>query len=299
MTQKYILVFFLSIFFTGNLIRVNAQTVYNGVFKTPSGNTGYHHFTRNSHGNLAAVYVNQEGTGDILTLSSGIFTPSQNKRLVVKNDGSIQIGQIVGNYDFQVRRTGAEGSVVFLLEADSDNSVETSNPLIKMLQDGKSVGANIGFSESQFGTDNFGIGMRYSNQDKNDVFIINPQNGFVGIGTKSPDSKLTVKGKIHSQEVKIDLNGAVVPDYVFLDDYNLKSLEKVESFIDKNGHLENIPSAKQVEEEGWNVKSMNLKMLEKIEELTLYVIEQNKINKEQQEEIAELKKQLNHLTKGK
>ena len=168
-----------------------------------------------------------------------------------------------------------------------------------MLQDGKSVGANIGFSESQFGTDNFGIGMRYSNQDKNEVFIINPQNGFVGIGTKSPDSKLTVKGKIHSQEVKIDLNGAVVPDYVFLDDYNLKSLEDIESFIDKNGHLENIPSAKQVEEEGWNVKSMNLKMLEKIEELTLYVIEQNKINKEQQEEIAELKKQLNHLTKGK
>ena len=99
--------------------------------------------------------------------------------------------------------------------------------------------------------------------------------------------------------MKIDLNGAVVPDYVFLDDYNLKLLEEVESFIDKNGHLENIPSAKQVEEEGWNVKSMNLKMLEKIEELTLYVIEQNKINKEQQEEIAELKKQLNHLTKGK
>ncbi|MCC4230974.1 tail fiber protein [Zunongwangia profunda] len=297
MTQKYILVFFLSIFFTGNLIRVNAQTVYNGVFKTPSGNTGYHHFTRNSDYN--AVYINQEGSGDILTLSSGTFTANQNKRLIVKNDGSLQIGQIVGNYDFQVRRTGAEGSVVFLLEADSDNSVETSNPLIKMLQDGKSVGANIGFSESQFGTDNFGIGMRYSNQDKNDVFIINPQNGFVGIGTKSPDSKLTVKGKIHSQEVKIDLNGAVVPDYVFLDDYNLKLLEEVESFIDKNGHLENIPSAKQVEEEGWNVKSMNLKMLEKIEELTLYVIEQNKINKEQQEEIAELKKQLNHLTKGK
>ncbi|MCL6220762.1 tail fiber protein [Zunongwangia pacifica] len=297
MTQKYTLIFFLSIFLVGNAKMLNAQTVYSGIYKTFSGNTGYHHLTRNSGGNTSAVYINQEGSGDILTLSSGIYAPNQNNRLVFRNNGSINMGERGGNYDFQVRRTGAEGSVVLLLEADSDNSVENSNPLIKMLQDGKTIGANIGFSESQFGIDNFGIGMRYSGQDKNDVFIIKTQNGFVGIGTKSPDSKLTVRGKIHSQEVKIDLNGAVVPDYVFLDDYNLKSLEEIESFIDKNGHLENIPSAKQVEEEGWNVKSMNLKMLEKIEELTLYVIEQNKINKEQQEEIAALKKQLHHLTK--
>ncbi|WP_417887108.1 hypothetical protein [Zunongwangia sp.] len=299
MTRKYILVFFLSIFFTGNLIRVNAQTVYSGIYKTFSGNTGYHHLTRNSNSNTAAVYINQEGSGDILTLSSGIYAPNQNNRLVFRNDGSINMGERGGNYDFQIRRMGAEGSVVLLLEADSDNSVENSNPLIKMQQDGKTIGANIGFSESQFGANNFGIGMRYASQDKNDVFIITPQNGFVGIGTKSPDSKLTVRGKIHTQEVKIDLNGWVVPDYVFLDDYNLKSLEEVELFIDNNGHLENIPSAKKVEEEGWNVKSMNLKMLEKIEELTLYVIEQNKINKEQQEEIAELKKQMHQLRKDK
>ncbi|SHJ68406.1 tail fiber protein [Aquimarina spongiae] len=100
--------------------------------------------------------------------------------------------------------------------------------------------------------------------------------GNVGIGTNTPDAKLTVKGKIHTQEVKVDLAGAVAPDYVFLDDYNLKTLDEVSQHIQEKGHLPNIPSAKQMEKEGVNLKEMNLKLLEKIEELTLYTIAQEK-----------------------
>lgn len=117
------------------------------------------------------------------------------------------------------------------------------------------------------------------------------QNGNVGIGSISPDAKLMVVGDIHASEVRLDLNGTVPPDYVFKQGYNLKSLKEVEDYIKENGHLPNVPSAKEMEEEGVSIKEMTLKLLEKIEELTLYVIVLKKENKLQQGEINQLKKQ--------
>ena len=116
--------------------------------------------------------------------------------------------------------------------------------------------------------------------------------GNLGIGTTTPDSKLTVKGKIHTQEVKVDLAGAVAPDYVFLDNYKLRTLEEVSLHIQEKGHLPNIPSAKQMEKEGVNLKEMNLKLLEKIEELTLYTIAQEEKIKEHEEQSNNLKAEL-------
>ena len=105
--------------------------------------------------------------------------------------------------------------------------------------------------------------------------VIVDQKGDVGIGTYTPDEKLTVNGTMHAKEVKVDLNGSVAPDYVFKEDYDLRSLESLKAIIQEKGHLPNIPSAKEMEADGINLKEMNLKLLEKIEELTLYVIDQN------------------------
>lgn len=105
---------------------------------------------------------------------------------------------------------------------------------------------------------------------------INYTTGNVGIGTESPDATLTVKGNIHTQEVKVDLQGAVAPDYVFYEDYPLRTLEEVQQHIDEFGHLPNIPSAKEMQTNGVKLKEMNLKLLEKIEELTLYILELEK-----------------------
>ncbi|WP_103867614.1 tail fiber protein, partial [Aquimarina sp. I32.4] len=74
-------------------------------------------------------------------------------------------------------------------------------------------------------------------------------NGNVGIGTTSPDMKLTVNGNIHAKEVKIDLN-IPAPDYVFKEDYKLRSIEEVANFIKENSHLPEIPSAKEFEQNG-------------------------------------------------
>lgn len=124
-------------------------------------------------------------------------------------------------------------------------------------------------------------------------------NGNVGIGTTTPDAKLTVKGDIHTREVKVDLSGAVAPDYVFEKDYYLLSLTELETYINQKKHLPEVPSAKEMEANGLNLKEMNLLLLKKVEELTLHLIEQNnklnkqtEIDKHQAVEIEKLKSQV-------
>jgi hypothetical protein len=114
-------------------------------------------------------------------------------------------------------------------------------------------------------------------------------NGNVGIGTTSPNQKLTVNGTIYGKEVKVDLN-VPGPDYVFEKNYKLLSLEEIKSYIDQHKHLPEVPSAKQMEQNGINLSEMNIILLKKVEELTLYVIDLKKENQE-------IKKQLEKKTK--
>lgn len=99
--------------------------------------------------------------------------------------------------------------------------------------------------------------------------------GNIGIGTISPDAKLTVNGTIHSKEVKVDL-AVPAPDYVFANDYKLRTLLEVENFVKENSHLPEIPSAAEFEKDGIKVSEMNMSLLKKVEELTLYAIQQQK-----------------------
>ena len=115
---------------------------------------------------------------------------------------------------------------------------------------------------------------------------ITERNGQIGIGTKVPDAKLTVKGQIHTQVVKVDLEGAVAPDYVFEayfegeselnPSYKFPSLQEVGSYIEANHHLPGVQSAEELDKTGIYLKKMNLLLLQKIEELTLYTLEQQK-----------------------
>ncbi len=103
-------------------------------------------------------------------------------------------------------------------------------------------------------------------------------NANIGIGTSSfidgPDTyRLSVEGKIRAHAVKIYTDWA---DYVFEADYKLPTLREVEEYIKSNGHLKDIPSAKDVEESGIELGEMNKLLLQKIEELTLYTIELKK-----------------------
>ncbi|MEO9512555.1 MAG: hypothetical protein ABJN84_11015 [Flavobacteriaceae bacterium] len=127
------------------------------------------------------------------------------------------------------------------------------------------------------------------------VMTFERSTGNVGIGTSNPDMKLTVKGNIHAEEVKIDLN-VPAPDYVFKEDYNLRSIEDVENFIKENNHLPEIPSAKEFEENGVMQAEMDMNLLKKIEELTLYTIQQEKKIKKLERENQKLKSLSNRLS---
>lgn len=104
--------------------------------------------------------------------------------------------------------------------------------------------------------------------------MIIKNDGNVGIGTTNPQTILAVNGNITCKEVEVTLTGW--SDYVFDEKYNLRSLEDVEHFIMTNGHLPDVPSAKEVESNGFKLGEMDATLLKKIEELTLHVIELNK-----------------------
>lgn len=107
-------------------------------------------------------------------------------------------------------------------------------------------------------------------------------SGKVGIGTNNPQNALDVLGTIRATEVKIEAKWA---DFVFADDYILPSLDEVKAHIDEHKHLPGIPSEAEVQQNGIGVSEITSKMMQKIEELTLYIIKQ-------QEEIELLKNKI-------
>ncbi|WP_461630290.1 hypothetical protein [Labilibaculum euxinus] len=120
--------------------------------------------------------------------------------------------------------------------------------------------------------------------------------GNVGIGKNNPDSgiKLDVAGTIRATELKIEAQTA---DFVFEDNYQLRSLVEIEQFVQTNKHLPDIPSAKEMKEDGVGLAEMNKLLLQKIEELTLYVIQLKNENESQNSENKELIKRVLSLEK--
>ena len=112
-------------------------------------------------------------------------------------------------------------------------------------------------------------------------------SGYVGIGTFSPAHELDVNGTIRAKEVLVESGWA---DYVFANDYKLTALNEVKSYIKDNGHLSGVPSAEEVKKTGIGVGTSTAMLLQKIEELTLYAIQQ-------QEEIQLMKSKIEKMEK--
>ncbi|GGF04028.1 tail fiber protein [Flavobacterium limi] len=194
----------------------------------------------------------------------GTYNGDWKDRMIINNIGNIGIGTTTPTGILELQKLNS--NLVFDLN---------TNGLCKIISKGWNANIDIHTFQTS-GAEN--LNQLYLNT-----------NGHVGIGTNTTDSKLTVAGNIHAQEVKVTANAGTVPDYVFANDYKLKTLQEVEAYIKQNSHLPEIPSAKEIEKNGLMLAEMNMSLLKKIEELTLYSIEQNKKIESQSKEIETLK----------
>jgi hypothetical protein len=150
---------------------------------------------------------------------------------------------------------------------------DSSDRLGELTLAGGYIDLRYGSSTTSIGT----VGLRLTN------------SGNVGIGTTTTGShKLAVDGSIGAKEIKVETEWS---DFVFDEDYELRSIEEVEQYIKENGHLPEIPDQETVKKNGVNLGEMNAKLLQKIEELTLYMIDINKQLKSQNEHMEQLEQE--------
>lgn len=233
----------------------------------------------------------------IITLSLfftiGLFAQDQtvNGKLFTKDDVILQTGEL------ESTPIGEEGKRLYfgLRHADNGDYIYVT----RFNRDTNKSDLRINIGDDAGGDDRFVVGNITWNSGGvwKDWFVVTNQ-ARVGIGVSYPTcaldingavkaSKLDVNGTIRSKEVKIEATGWA--DFVFDKDYKLPSLSEVENHIKDKGHLPDIPSGKEVIDNGINVGDMQAKLLQKIEELTLYVIDQDKRIKALEEENKNLK----------
>jgi hypothetical protein len=203
-----------------------------------------------------------------------------------------------------VKSGGTAVGNIIMNELGGNIGVGTNNPLARLHMDGSgelirvgSIGGNYtqiwhdGFqffnnAQAKFFIEQTGDNLRIIPNASlpNGNLILDGTQVTIGQIAPATGYKLSVAGKAICEELKVQLNSAW-PDYVFKNNYKLKSFDELRAFINTNNHLPNIPPAAELEKNGMEVGDMQKRMMEKIEELTLYILEI-------ESELKEVKKKL-------
>ncbi len=213
-----------------------------------------------------------------------------------RNGGGVGIGIAPGSVEapLAVQGSGSQIHISNSSQTSNDWFIGASNPNW-LTGGGKLIINTGGNSTSNMMSFDRNTDIVEVQRNGGDVMLCSQENGQVGIGISDnnnfPSSEylLAVDGSIIAEEVRVELSGDW-PDYVFADDYDLMPLSEVEKSIADNNHLPGIPSAKEVASDGIALGDMQKKMMEKIEELTLYVIQLNKKNERLTAKVNQLNK---------
>lgn len=216
----------------------------------------------------------------------------ENNNIYSHADGYVGIGTgtPASGYELTILSDTSSGALTARSQ-DSSNIIATfryaggsNGPRVTIKgYDGATVDQAIHFITTQLSGN---TNIYFGDTSDTDILFIDTENGRVGVQTTSPDEALTVNGNIHAEKLTVS---AVSADFIFEEDYDLRSIKEVESFIKDNGHLPDIPAAKEVETNGMDVGDMNTRLLQKIEELTLYIIQQEKRITELEEKLKSSK----------
>jgi len=228
-------------------------------------------------------------TGEISSyqgINLSLQTYGQTRMTILNNNGNVGIGTITPQAPLHVKASIPAGS--FRISPSADNAESSMG----FFSDAAGISTSTAWvmGNSCWGnTGKFIIG----NQTAGGPIFSVQQDGNVGIGIGKANAvyKLEVKGTIHANEVIVDMN---VPfaDYVFNSNYKLMPLDQVEQYVNTNNHLPEMPSAAEVSKNGVKMGELQNKLLQKVEELTLYMIDQQKTINEQSAKIEELEKKL-------
>ncbi len=254
------------------------------------------------HGTAGAVIEPIKTNGSTSLLYLGGYDNPTDVLIASRKTGNVGIGIVTPDAKLSV--TSKENLISRFQNLEINDNIKgirvnskNSNNQLKYLDiaiDAKNEKAGLGLGTS---SGNLPIGK--ADLSLAQLVIDRNYGGSVGIGTTDTQGfKLGVKGRIAAEEVKV-AKYTNWPDYVFENNYNLPTLNEVENHIKKNGHLKDIPSAKEVSQEGFFLGSMDAKLLQKIEELTLYTIAQEKQLKAQEEKIKILENQTKEIEKLK
>lgn len=261
------------------------------------------------------------GTSDYNGYGLKIFNSSNNNLFSIRNDGETVLGSEGNAYgvfqfrgglnsnntygDFRFIVGGANGSFALYNNLSSKyaffigGSTDAQNSTNTFVTVGGTTNfASLGVMGRVSDASSYAFGVRNSNQ--NDLFIVRNDglslvNGKLGVGDGITANdlhsyKLAVKGNIIAEGITIKPY-STWPDYVFDSSYKLTPLSAVKDFIKTNKHLPGIPSAREIaEKKAVEILDMNIKLLEKIEELYLHIIKK-------EEEMETLKKQITELEK--
>ena len=217
----------------------------------------------------SAMMMNQDGSINLCTASSGSQLPENWNYFTMLDNGNVGIGTTNPTQKLHIAGNSYFNGNVYV--QNGNFGIGTNSPTQKLHVAGNS-----------YFNGNVGIGTTDPIKKlhvQGDTHL----SGNVGIGTTNTyDYKLAVKGTIGAEKVMLEKT-TNWPDYVFELDYDLMSISELEEFINRNKHLPNIPNKEEVYKNGQDIGDINRLLLEKIEELTLYIIQQQK-------EIDELKK---------